>query len=336
MKPNQRVTSELKTIPLKNNYLAYGRQTGDPQRHLLLTISSLQPDDFLARKFRRKYMRDIDDLLSYKENHLPDNLNLNESDIVIMRDWLDTHFVCMDIDVISAGELTVNECLKIPKIMERIIPGMTLDQCKSIMERDEERLRLFYESDEFDNLPFSEKQQVSMRTVTNYFHNSNIFYEYKDQTIESILNLQMKDIMDIKTGKKRNDLRDLIVYLNRFDQILNALTQMNAVDEINQTYLYGQAPVDVQKTAFKQRPTEAQLNTPVQALNLPKRVGNALFRIGVNTVGQLLDLTYDEFIRIRNLGSKSTEQTLIQGKRWADCQQITLEDTVLYGNIDVK
>lgn len=45
-------------------------------------------------------------------------------------------------------------------------------------------------------------------------------------------------------------------------------------------------------------------------MNLSVRTYNCLKRAGINTVGDLLNKTRDDFAKIRNLGQRSTEEVI--------------------------
>ena len=55
-------------------------------------------------------------------------------------------------------------------------------------------------------------------------------------------------------------------------------------------------------------PDPGRLDIPVEDLELGVRAYNCLKRQGVNTVAQLVQLTEDDLLRIRNFGAKSTEE----------------------------
>ena len=53
-------------------------------------------------------------------------------------------------------------------------------------------------------------------------------------------------------------------------------------------------------------------STPIEDLELWIRTYNCLKHAGVDTVEDLINITWEEFIRIRNLGKKSVEEVLFK------------------------
>ena len=57
-------------------------------------------------------------------------------------------------------------------------------------------------------------------------------------------------------------------------------------------------------------PLEKLLNLTIEELDLSVRAFNCLKRAGINTVEDLVQLTEEDFMKLRNLGRKSFEEVL--------------------------
>lgn len=68
--------------------------------------------------------------------------------------------------------------------------------------------------------------------------------------------------------------------------------------------------VEVEKSTWsdESETDSGNLDVPIEDLELGVRAYNCLKRQGVNTVGQLVKLSEDDLLRIRNFGAKSTEE----------------------------
>ena len=79
-----------------------------------------------------------------------------------------------------------------------------------------------------------------------------------------------------------------------------------------------------------QSPSQVQLDHSVQNWNLTVRAKNALKLAEIETIRQLVNLTEDELINLRNLGLKTAEHILIQGQLWSKRNKLDLDDFPLY------
>jgi DNA-directed RNA polymerase subunit alpha len=79
---------------------------------------------------------------------------------------------------------------------------------------------------------------------------------------------------------------------------------------VNQFYLFANTQpgvedgVEASQTVALRIPPE-DYNVPVERLDLSSRTLNCLKRAGVNRVGEVLEMTRDELLKIRNFGEKS-------------------------------
>ncbi|HEV2262466.1 MAG TPA: DNA-directed RNA polymerase subunit alpha C-terminal domain-containing protein, partial [Candidatus Rubrimentiphilum sp.] len=56
------------------------------------------------------------------------------------------------------------------------------------------------------------------------------------------------------------------------------------------------------------QPPTSEWDIPVESLNLSVRSFNCLKRAGISKVSELLDMTEDEIIKMRNFGKKSLDE----------------------------
>ncbi len=70
---------------------------------------------------------------------------------------------------------------------------------------------------------------------------------------------------------------------------------------------------DIEITADREEDERSRLlETPIEELELSVRSFNCLKRAGINTVGELIEKTDEEMIKVRNLGKKSLEEVKIK------------------------
>lgn len=95
----------------------------------------------------------------------------------------------------------------------------------------------------------------------------------------------------------------MIDYLDQFTKLAHSVEGTLSEDDKVATDL-----TDGPKGPVAEDTTDTQAIIPIEDLELSVRAFNCLKRAGIDTVGDLLDKTYDDLGKVRNLGKKSIDE----------------------------
>lgn len=285
------------------------------------------------RILKQSGLRSTLDLLPFTESNLMKQTGINKEGILALRVILNNHFIRVDRAVIEDGEIVLNELLAKPKWLEHIIPNIMLKDIHDVFERDELILDQYKEShpEHADELPEPFAQFISTIADKQFSHLTvlvlldNAIKEYVSWG--DPLNPDQTD-----RNSARRQLRDLIVYFNQFTENMTRLEKMIVIDRLrvlDENALESSSRTKLD-SKVNQSPSQVQLDHSVQNWNLTVRAKNALKLAEIETIRQLVNLTEDELINLRNLGLKTAEHILIQGQLWSKRNKLDLDDFPLY------
>ncbi len=195
-------------------------------------------------------------------------------------------------ELINITRMTESDVQRITERLEEY--GMYLKGEKE--EREREREKEEREKEEIEKfLQQSGDKDISILDLSNMTYNA--LTRNGIHTCREFLNLDVEELSKIQ-GFGPHRIREIKNILNNFGTYSKELAKSKEQEEITQEEKINQ------EEEFKQG------KLPIEYYNFSARTFNVLKRAKINTLGDIQNLTWEELIKIRNLGRNSAQEII--------------------------
>lgn len=213
-------------------------------------------------------------------------ITVNGAECVIFNDWLDEHhMIC-----------------RTEKIVSKEIEGWfyAIDMCEGNIGV------CYYSSlEKYKNEKFYKCEKPYIK-VGNYFADFDGAYDYFVKIVQSELNLEFFEDTDILTYINSLEDSSKRILLQRlfFNAPIKRLAEEEKMTRFKVEQTLEKLAHDLQLQILKNEKGFTE-ETPIMHLPLAIGVSQKLRRMGIKTLGQLIDTPYEDLYRQRNLGEKN-------------------------------